>query len=387
MPGSSDSIAKLASALARAQVELVNPQKTLTAILERGRAPGGAPSGARPCERCFGAGPQTYRYAPLSAGLDIVRKVLGKHEIAVVQITEVDRDRAIVLLTTMLAHASGEWISARWPVCRTSDIAHPKIMGAALTYARRYGLFTLVGLAGEDDLDAPDLAEEGAEQRAQAALPGPLPLAERHPVPEQTAALPTAARVLAPEKEPCSDPSRSSRAPASGGRADGTRAEPDGIPSPAVDDGAPGYRRELSQDDDRPFATAGPALQPGCESREDRRVARPRRRAPRRNGPGLAAAAAEAAGAEERPFHRDLAAVADADGLFRFALSALSARNRMDGVERAAFDAAFRSRAKVIGVEPDLLAFDLQEAAPGAPAGARAPAPAHLFSRAAESVP
>ena len=30
-------------------------------------------------------------------------------------------------------------------------------MGAALTYARRYALFTLVGIAGEDDLDAPDL--------------------------------------------------------------------------------------------------------------------------------------------------------------------------------------------------------------------------------------
>jgi hypothetical protein len=44
-----------------------------------------------------------------------------------------------------LAHASGEWIAADWPVC------------AALTYARRYALFTLVGIAGEDDLDAPDL--------------------------------------------------------------------------------------------------------------------------------------------------------------------------------------------------------------------------------------
>src|SRR5262249_48220655 len=50
-----------------------------------------------------------------------------------------------------------------WPVCPIADMASPKRMGAALTYARRYALFTLVGIAGEDDLDAPDLcvAETG----------------------------------------------------------------------------------------------------------------------------------------------------------------------------------------------------------------------------------
>jgi hypothetical protein len=53
--------------------------------------------------------------------------------------------------------ASGEWIASDWPVCAISETATPHRMGAALTYARRYGLFTLVGIAGEDDLDAPDL--------------------------------------------------------------------------------------------------------------------------------------------------------------------------------------------------------------------------------------
>jgi len=57
----------------------------------------------------------------------------------------------------MLAHASGEWIASDWPVCAISETATPHRMGAALTYARRYALFTLVGIAGEDDLDAPDL--------------------------------------------------------------------------------------------------------------------------------------------------------------------------------------------------------------------------------------
>jgi hypothetical protein len=100
---------------------------------------------------------QTFRYAPLSSGLDIVRKTLGQHEIATVQTTAIDQTAVIVNLTTVLAHASGEWISSDWPVCAISETATPHRMGAALTYARRYALFTLVGIAGEDDLDAPDL--------------------------------------------------------------------------------------------------------------------------------------------------------------------------------------------------------------------------------------
>ena len=42
-------------------------------------------------------------------------------------------------------------------MCATTETAAPRRMGAALTYARRYALFTLVGIAGEDDLDTPDL--------------------------------------------------------------------------------------------------------------------------------------------------------------------------------------------------------------------------------------
>jgi hypothetical protein len=132
----------LAAALAKAQAELVNPEKSLVATI---RSDG--PRGAE----------QTFRYAPLSSGLDIVRKTLGQHEIATVQTTAIDQTAGIVNLTTVLAHASGEWIASDWPVCAVSDTATPHRMGAALTYARRYALFTLVGIAGEDDLDAPDL--------------------------------------------------------------------------------------------------------------------------------------------------------------------------------------------------------------------------------------
>jgi hypothetical protein len=143
MQRSSSSIANLAAALAKAQAELVNPEKSLIATIRS--------DGPRGTE-------QTFRYASLASGLDIVRKTLGQHEIATVQTTAIDQSAGTVNLTTVLAHSSGEWIASDWPVCAIADTATPHRMGAALTYARRYALFTLVGIAGEDDLDAPDLA-------------------------------------------------------------------------------------------------------------------------------------------------------------------------------------------------------------------------------------
>jgi len=78
-------------------------------------------------------------------------------------------------LTTMLAHASGEWIASDWPVCPVAETANPQRMGAALTYARRYALFTLVGIAGEDDLDAPDLCQTPSPPSAANRVLKPLP--------------------------------------------------------------------------------------------------------------------------------------------------------------------------------------------------------------------
>ena len=142
MPPSAEKIGTLAAALAKAQAELTNPEKSLTATL-----PAGSP----------GEADRTFRYAPLASGLEIVRKCLGRHEIAVVQTTAIDQEAGLVRLTTMLAHASGEWLSSDWPVCAIAETVSPHRMGAALTYARRYALFAMVGIAGEDDLDAPDL--------------------------------------------------------------------------------------------------------------------------------------------------------------------------------------------------------------------------------------
>jgi hypothetical protein len=142
MQRSSETIGAIAGALAKAQAEIANPEKSLIATI---RSPF-----PREADRSF-------RYASLSAGLDLVRKSLGRHEIATVQTTSIDDAAGLIRLTTTLAHSSGEWVSSDWPVCPVSETAAPHRMGAALTYARRYALFTLVGIAGEDDLDAPDL--------------------------------------------------------------------------------------------------------------------------------------------------------------------------------------------------------------------------------------
>jgi ERF superfamily len=142
MQRSSETIGLIAGALAKAQIELANPEKSLTATI---RSP-------FPRE-----GDRSFRYASLSSGLDLVRKSLGRQEIATVQTTSIDEGAGLIRLTTTLVHSSGEWVSSDWPVCPVSETATPHRMGAALTYARRYALFTLVGIAGEDDLDAPDL--------------------------------------------------------------------------------------------------------------------------------------------------------------------------------------------------------------------------------------
>src|ERR1700686_4130437 len=107
MHRSSETIGAIATALAKAQGELSNPEKSLTATF---RSP-------FPRE-----GDGTFRYASLASGLDIVRKNLGQHEIATIQTTRIDEATGQIRLTTLLVHASGEWIASDWPVCAASEI-------------------------------------------------------------------------------------------------------------------------------------------------------------------------------------------------------------------------------------------------------------------------
>jgi hypothetical protein len=157
----SESVAAIATALAKAQTELSNPEKAMLGTVYNNRSDS----------------PQSFRYASLASGLDIVRKALGGHQIAIAQTTDIDRASGTVNLTTLLLHTSGEWISSDWPVCQLSETSAPRRMGAALTYARRYALFTMVGIAGDDDLDAPPdatndpVAASPAADTGQAVIP------------------------------------------------------------------------------------------------------------------------------------------------------------------------------------------------------------------------
>jgi hypothetical protein len=163
MHRSSESVAAIATALAKAQTELSNPEKAMVGTIYNSRSDSS----------------QSFRYASLSSGLDIIRKTLGGQQIAVAQTTDIDRAGGTVNLTTVLLHTSGEWISSDWPVCQLSETSAPRRMGAALTYARRYALFTMVGIAGEDDLDAPDLASEppkGQKAAGTSLVPNPSPM-------------------------------------------------------------------------------------------------------------------------------------------------------------------------------------------------------------------
>src|ERR1700735_3873795 len=164
MHRSSENVAAIATALAKAQTELSNPEKAMIGTVYNNRSDS----------------PQSFRYASLSSGLDIIRKALGGHQIAVAQTTHIDQTNRMVNLNTVLLHTSGEWISSDWPVCQLSETSAPRRMGAALTYARRYALFSMVGIAGEDDLDAPDLANEPpsckmTSEAGQAANPSLAP--------------------------------------------------------------------------------------------------------------------------------------------------------------------------------------------------------------------
>ena len=121
MQRSSDKVGTQAAALAKAQSEITNPEKSLTATIES------------PFPR---EGQRTFRYASLAAGLDIVRKCLGQHEIATVQATAIDRDTGLIKLTTTLVHASGEWVSSDWPVCLLAG-SYEKVFGVVENYIRQ----------------------------------------------------------------------------------------------------------------------------------------------------------------------------------------------------------------------------------------------------------
>lgn len=87
------------------------------------------------------------RYADLSEVLSVARPVLAKHGLALIQTTAVSE--GVVYCVTTLGHKSGQWVRSFWPVIPGRN--DPQGYGSALTYARRYGASSILGLAPEDD--------------------------------------------------------------------------------------------------------------------------------------------------------------------------------------------------------------------------------------------
>lgn len=126
-------IGAIAAAVVAAQGELANPPKSKTVH----------------------AGAKRYSFAPLPEIIDAVRPVLAKHKLAVLQLVRGG------VLETRLMHASGEWIGAVYALPAIGD---SQSMGSAITYARRYCLCAILGIAGDEDEDGQAAVEaEDAE--------------------------------------------------------------------------------------------------------------------------------------------------------------------------------------------------------------------------------
>jgi len=107
------------------------------------------------------------KYADFAAIVDASRPVLAKHGLAIVQSTPTDG--ATITVATRLIHGgSGEWIESS--LTMTARDATPQSIGSALTYGRRYGWSTLIGLAADEDDDG-EKAQPRPAQRLQEALP------------------------------------------------------------------------------------------------------------------------------------------------------------------------------------------------------------------------
>jgi len=121
----SEQIDQLATAIAAAQGVLKNPPKLKTNPHFKSQ------------------------YVDLSDGLAAVRECFSKHHLMFIQGTTVT-DGGMIVLHTRISHKSGQWIESDYPV---GGLGRPQEMGSAMTYARRYALFSMVGIAGEDDDD------------------------------------------------------------------------------------------------------------------------------------------------------------------------------------------------------------------------------------------
>lgn len=148
MMNTSPTIGAVAGALAAAQSQLKNPVKDKTARIE-------SPKGRF-----------SYTYADFASALDMIRPILSKNKLAFVQAPFVV-DGNYVMLETRVIHESGEWLANVYPVGLVAD---HRTLGGAISYARRYSAFTLLGIQGEEEDDDAESVTPSQSRIQQPAL-------------------------------------------------------------------------------------------------------------------------------------------------------------------------------------------------------------------------
>lgn len=104
------------------------------------------------------------RYTPLDDILDMAREVLPKHGLSVLQ--SVSGASETITVTTMLMHTSGQWLESD-PLTMKAERTTPQGQGSAITYARRYSLSAMLGVATDPDDDGNDAEKIEPKQKAE----------------------------------------------------------------------------------------------------------------------------------------------------------------------------------------------------------------------------
>lgn len=175
-PGRSASIASLATALAKAQGQMA--------------------AAAKDVKNEFYA----KKYADLASVWEACRGALSANGLSVIQLPR--KVSAGVEVETILAHASGEWISNL--LCMPVSKPDAQGVGSAITYARRYALAAIVGVAPDDDDDgnaASNKPSPASQYKRPAAKPqAPVEKPDQN-TPQQTKPAPEAPPAPAKQQE------------------------------------------------------------------------------------------------------------------------------------------------------------------------------------------
>lgn len=94
------------------------------------------------------------KYASLDAIAEMIRPILPKHGLSVMQFTDIPESGTGIIVETLIAHESGQHISSKlfMPVAKSD----PQGYGSALTYGRRYALAACLGIVSDEDSDGND---------------------------------------------------------------------------------------------------------------------------------------------------------------------------------------------------------------------------------------